>query len=264
MGKTVTKEAAARGQRIAHVRSLLGLGQERFASLLDVSRGAVGNWELGQPIALSSMTILCERTGADLDWLANGRGARPEAKSDLGRAVAPTGFEFADDVEPTPKMVSANHAYRGDLSNAIPDVDTSAGAGAGGYGLTLDSTGSTMVHGDAVRGEIVLPPYLLSEFTRSDASNVHAIMVRGDSMETTLRSGDRVFVDTMDHNIGQGGIFVLVDRRTNEVLVKRLRRARGGKEVLVISDNPKQGEPEMVAAHEIYVVGRAVGRLTRL
>ncbi len=181
------------------------------------------------------------------------------------------GIDGSDDGAPAADLVQHDFSslgvstikpFQGELPGSSPDIDTSAGAGPGGLPLPSSvSAGEVVYSADAVRGEIVMPDYLLSEFTRARAPRVHWIKVRGDSMEPTLLSGERIMVDTTDTAIGQGGVFVLRDP-DGEVIVKRLRKLKGG-DVEVISDNPKQAT-DVHSADSIAVIGRVVGRLARL
>lgn len=74
-----------RGQRIRYVRSeLLGLrSQERFAEVLaaetgaSLTRGAVGNWELGKEVGIDNLKAIAELANVSLDWLAYGAGEKP-------------------------------------------------------------------------------------------------------------------------------------------------------------------------------------------
>lgn len=158
--------------------------------------------------------------------------------------------------------VSTLRPFSGEVPGSSPDIDTSAGAGPGGLPApSVLPSGEVVYSADAVRGEILMPDYLLSEFTRAKAPRVHWIKVRGDSMEPTLLPGERVMVDTTDQKFGQGGVFVIRDP-DGEILVKRLRKLKDG-EIELVSDNPKQ--PPMVhRADEIGILGRVVGRLARL
>lgn len=169
---------------------------------------------------------------------------------------------------PDPEMVpfepgvSSISPYEGSHPDAMPDIDVSAGAGPGGSELPqLMPNGSVVFSQQAVRGEVVLPRYLLEEYTYANPGRVHVIRVRGDSMESTLASGDRVLVDTTDTAIGQGGVFVILDP-DSEVLVKRLRKLQNGK-IEVVSDNLKQAS-DVFRSEEVRVVGRAVARLCRI
>jgi len=74
-----------RGDRIKYVRTeLLRIkSQEKFAEILaaesgaPITRGAVGNWELGKEVALKNLTLIAEVAGISLDWLAHNAGQRP-------------------------------------------------------------------------------------------------------------------------------------------------------------------------------------------
>ena len=63
------------GKRIKLLReSIPGRTQADFARLLGVSRGAVGNWELGQGIKRENLVLVSQKTGASLDWLMGNNG----------------------------------------------------------------------------------------------------------------------------------------------------------------------------------------------
>jgi DNA-binding transcriptional regulator YiaG len=63
------------GKRIKLLReSVPGRTQAEFARLLSVSRGAVGNWELGQGIKRENLVLVSQKTGASLDWLMGNNG----------------------------------------------------------------------------------------------------------------------------------------------------------------------------------------------
>jgi transcriptional regulator with XRE-family HTH domain len=65
-------EAEEIGGRIRHVRKEAGLTQEGLAKRLDVTRGAVGNWELGQGVKRENLVAIAEALGVSVDWLATG------------------------------------------------------------------------------------------------------------------------------------------------------------------------------------------------
>ena len=78
-GMTVTRKIdTERGARIRHVRSeILGLrSQQQLADMLsregkEVTRGAVGNWELGKEVGLESLVALSRLSGVRVEWLAS-------------------------------------------------------------------------------------------------------------------------------------------------------------------------------------------------
>jgi transcriptional regulator with XRE-family HTH domain len=64
------------GKRIKLLReSAPGRTQADFARLLGVSRGAVGNWELGRGIKRENLVLVSQKTGAPVDWLMGNNGA---------------------------------------------------------------------------------------------------------------------------------------------------------------------------------------------
>jgi transcriptional regulator with XRE-family HTH domain len=63
------------GKRIKLLRECVpGRTQADFARLLGISRGAVGNWELGQGIKRENLVLVSQKTGASLDWLMGNNG----------------------------------------------------------------------------------------------------------------------------------------------------------------------------------------------
>lgn len=82
-----------------------------------------------------------------------------------------------------------------------------------------------------------VPREMLAGFT-GNAHNLASIDVCGDSMEPTLRDGDPVIFERIDH-VDRDGVFVLsID---NELFVKRMRRlptAQGRVAINLLSDNP--------------------------
>ena len=78
------------GERIRYLREeVLDLGQEEFAREIGVSRGAVGNWELGKGIKRANVVRIADRCGISIEWLATNRGARPEPMAGAKSRVNP-------------------------------------------------------------------------------------------------------------------------------------------------------------------------------
>lgn len=104
--------------------------------------------------------------------------------------------------------------------------------------------------------------YLADEL-RLNLRNLVVLEVVGDSMEPTLRSGDRVLVDMSDQRIGTPGIFVLWDG--DGTVAKRLDLIPGSnpRRMLRISDNPLH-PPREVLVEETNIVGRVVWFARRL
>jgi transcriptional regulator with XRE-family HTH domain len=74
------------GDRIRRLRTeILGIDRQAdFAAELGVSRGAVGNWELGKGVKRANLLRIADRYRISHDWLATGVGspvARPSLES---------------------------------------------------------------------------------------------------------------------------------------------------------------------------------------
>lgn len=63
------------GERIRHLRiEIRKLKQSNFAELLGVSRGAVGNWELGKGVKRGNLELIAKTFNVPLLWLTTGSG----------------------------------------------------------------------------------------------------------------------------------------------------------------------------------------------
>src|SRR5690554_4830376 len=67
------------GARIRALRTeVLDINQTEFARQIGgVTRGAVGNWELGKGIKRENLQKIADRYGISFDWLATNRGPDP-------------------------------------------------------------------------------------------------------------------------------------------------------------------------------------------
>lgn len=98
-------------------------------------------------------------------------------------------------------------------------------------------------------------PYL--DEMRMSGGTLAIVPVKGDSMEPTLKSGDRVMIDMGDRNVTQPGIFVIADG--NGRVVKRVETIPASSPPLLklISDNPLHTKYD-VLAELVEVIGRVV------
>lgn len=229
-----------------------GLSQVEFSKATGVSQPTISKWLNGT-----------QRPGFD-QWQGVQRYLRrnPTTRR-LAKIGLPPGDDLLEDVD-SPQGISTMRPYQPRLEHGMPVVDLGSGAGAGGGGFAqtaVSESGGILYEADAIRGEIVLPPPVLSSLTRAAPNRLHWFDIRGDSMEPTLSGGDLVCINTADTAVGQGGVFALRDPY-GEVLIKRLRRA-SPEEIEIVSDNPKQGnKTELVS--DIVIFGRVVARITRV
>ncbi len=143
---------------------------------------------------------------------------------------------------------------------AIREVTPRAGMGAGGIDFeslnVTDANGNVMSE-DVIAGRWWLPDDYLARELKVSAKTAWIIEVQGDSMEPTLRSGDRVMVDMAQKRPSPPGIFALWDGLG--IVVKRLEYVPGSDPatVEIISDNAHH-KPYSRTVEEAHIIGRVV------
>lgn len=239
-GKVVNR---ALGKRVAATREAKGLTQEQLAEAAGMKQSAIGEIEAGRVRRPKKLREIAAALDCDEGFL-------------LGEHPREDAFSVGS--------VSTEKPYQPRIPGGSPDIDLAVGLGPGGRAApAVTEKGGVVYSADAVRGEIVLPGYLLAEFTRAGSQFIHWFRTRGDSMEGTIDPGDRVGADTTDTAIAGGGVFVIRDW-DGEIQVKRLRKiAADGGRIEIVSDNPKQGN-QTVNGDQITILGRVVARISRV
>lgn len=146
----------------------------------------------------------------------------------------------------------------GDLPG-VPEIDLVGGLGSGGEAVAEAFTaGETdIISGDRVKDFWVLPPSYIAGEMGMKLANVRIFEVRGDSMEPTLQSTDRVMVNLADRVPSPEGLFAFFDGYG--VSVKRLEiiPRSDPPSILAIADNPKHTQ-RTYAFDEVNIIGRVV------
>ncbi|MET4184934.1 phage repressor protein C with HTH and peptisase S24 domain [Bradyrhizobium sp. JR7.2] len=167
--------------RIKWVRKRAGLSQERFAEALGtvegtkVTRGAVGNWELGKGISRVNLAAIAEKFSVPLDWLEFARGEIPQNVS-------------------VPEFDSLN--LRTQINSEQPTVQNAriVTDPVRGFvripirGLGMGGREGYLILGDQYLGDVLAPPAL------ADVPDAYAVYVIGDSMLERYRHGEIVYV----------------------------------------------------------------------
>lgn len=167
----------------------------------------------------------------------------------------PDAYEGASSAEPYhPKMVGAR-----------PEIDVRPGAGLGTVGQHVSINSKGIATGHRVVAEWLFPDQFIRHEIGATPSGIIVMPVVGDSMRGTLEPGDRILVDTADNIFGQDAIYV-IDDGDGEPRVKRLVKILFSTppKVAIVSDNPNAHREETVELAELRVVGRVVGRVTRM
>jgi phage repressor protein C with HTH and peptisase S24 domain len=129
------------------------------------------------------------------------------------------------------------------------------------YDVRVSAGGGSLVSDEKVRGAWPFSEEYLSSELHLSNRTLAVLEVRGDSMEPTLTSGDRVLVDMDDKQVSQPGIFVIHDG--DGTVIKRVEKIPGKPILVLISDNPLHGKYE-IDGDDIRVVGRVVWRAGRI
>lgn len=200
---------------------------------------------------------LCDATGADLIWLATGKG------SPFNAAIDPTGpgmaaaklqetllgknFRASVTEKASPPLVESTDFA--DQYALIPLYNVSAAAG---HGAVVDH--------EEVVDSLAFKRDWISHTLHAQPGDLYLINVQGESMTPTLHPGDVILVDRRNgENITTDGVYVI--RMGDSLLVKRIQRLPG-KTLRISSDNPayQSFELKLDAANddELSVIGRVV------
>jgi hypothetical protein len=232
-----------RGRRIRHIREeVLGLrSQEAFAKLLanhgkTVTRGAVGNWEVGGEIGIESIRTISEITRIPIDWIAYGRETHAQA-GDSVNDKSPVNLSILNKPVDTVRLIGKVAA------NTWMDVDD------------MDFHYDDIQHVPTVGGY--------------PAEWQFAVLVEGNCLNKVAAHGDiLICLDIIRANIEfKDSDLVVVERKRFggqmvERTAKRARQTAGGFELWPESHDPKHQEPIKLndprPDEEVTVIGKVL------
>ena len=121
--------------------------------------------------------------------------------------------------------------------------------------LSLSMGPGTLIEEYAEEQRVRMSLAFVQAITRTPSDRLRLVRGIGDSMEPTLRTGDRVMIDINERQLARSHGVYWVDHLGTHGM-KRLRAASRSK-VLIISDNPVIDNYE-VDAEELIIHGRAI------
>ncbi|WP_176085739.1 S24 family peptidase [Martelella sp. HB161492] len=252
-----------RGARIRFVRKeiLKIRSQEEFADLLSqhgqpITRGAVGNWELGKDVGLDNLTRICQVAKVSLDWLAYNRGTP--------KPVGISSFEPESQDQDEAIPVFTREHWKGSQEGSIPEIDGKLGAGQGQLGEVINlPIGRETISGHAVKAEWTLPVDYLRNEAKASPKHTVVMEIVGDSMVPTYQPGDRVLVDLAQTTLSSDTVYAISDGY-GEPQIKRLQRVpfSNPPEVIIISDNMSL-QSFTVELERLTIIGRICGVIAR-
>jgi len=217
------------GTRIRKLRNAAGYTQADLAKKLgNITRESISQWE------------------------TDGTLPEPERLADIAAALGSTvGYIMNDESEPA--------GFQGQPST----LDSSPWATVPEYVIHVSAGGGAIVEAENIKTRWPFNTDYLEGELRIRTEQAALVEVRGDSMEPTLSSGDKVMVDLSDLNVSQGGVFVVYDG--DATVVKRVEKVYDATEptIALISDNEKHRRYE-VPAERVVIVGRVIWAARRL
>jgi phage repressor protein C with HTH and peptisase S24 domain len=221
--------------KIREIRQKRGLTQAQLAEKMNTTAPQVVRLEKGQ-------------RRITLDWIRRFARALDVSEAEIA------GYEYAqNDTESFDKKKSK------DSTVTITELDVRAGAGLAEGALSVtnhtDHEGNTLTV-EATRGNWEFPPDYVHEL-KIKPTTAKIIEVLGDSMEPTLRSGDRVLVDMADRCPSPPGVFALWDGFG--IVVKRIEHLLRSDppRLRITSDNPHHTTYDLTS-DEVNIIGRIV------
>lgn len=246
MANARTKDVE-RGLRVKRIRTeIMKAGsQEKLGELMGVTRGAVGNWELGGEMGIDAMTELSRLSGVPLDWIAYAKGSpTPEAANNNNE----------------PEVRHAVHLVP--ISKKVDQIPVSGRVAANTW-LDVEDT---VIDYDNVEYVPSLSGYPVQwQFAyRVDGNCLNKVAKHGSVLVclNIIASGDDVYEDDL----------VIVQRaryggQMIERTAKRVRRTSKGTELWPDSTDPAHQEPITLYDEspeiDVQIIGKVLWILNR-
>ncbi|WP_035853519.1 XRE family transcriptional regulator [Deefgea rivuli] len=241
--------------RLRHRRKELKLSQEDLGKKIGVSQSSIGNIESGRNRSATFLPQLADALGISALWLAEGKGPMISNNPLGGQSNA----SLSIDNDEATRILAANQALKaGEISLeeyaehtnsiALPFYEIKASCGTGE--LTF---------------EVISHQYFTdkNELNRLGLKPEHTFWCRaaGDSMEPTVKDGDRLLVEQLD---GHSLTDILNNRIylfswNGELFCKRLIRQMDGS-LLVKSDNSENHRDTLITTEQIGQM-KLIGRV---
>lgn len=223
------------GEVIDRIKAVLNLRSDReMARHFGYGTTSITSKRQRGSVPYEECVHLAETQNIDLNWLVLGKGDSPlEGRTPALGLITLNGAQL-----PPGKDYAGIDLY---------DIDAAAGSGR------------ALEH-EKVESTVYFERTLLEERGLCVDTLIGA-RVSGDSMNDTLKDGDRVLVDRAQ--VKPDGVFLF--RMDDELRIKRLQRAAGGA-LRILSDNPRYS-PELVRPEDmskVEIIGRCevvIGRI---
>lgn len=213
---------ATLSERLTSLMYEKGISQAELARLIGIKQPSVFKILSGETRNPKKILEIATALNVDPHWLKTGEG----------------------DPDPSYRIVEVSEPQKPNTVR-IDILDVEASAGNGAY-LSPTEQGLLSQEFDLT--------FFRQQFGRADAKHLKLITVKGDSMASTLESGDLLYVDISENYFAADGLYVFTF--DGQTFIKRLQKV--GKEMLVISDNPTYKEWTFTQDDDVFIHGRVI------
>lgn len=219
-------------------------------------------------VSIKTLSALAPVLDTTVGWLLDG-----EPASD----IRPDPIYVADDPsDPDPvdpdwdgqaaALIDGRVRFSGSLAGSVPEIPSSPGAGPGRYEDARAAQIQTggIATGHPVINEWVIPANYVRNTLDAQPSGIVLMGVIGHSMAPLLEPGDKVMVDTSQSAWVGDAIYVIDDGDTvfQVKTLKKVTSSHPPRFRIVSESSP--GDEVVRSADEFRIVGRVVGRFTRM
>lgn len=205
---------------------------------------------------------LAEKADISVSYLSRieggGRGLKLENAVKIARALSCDVIDITDefaeeDIAHASSIGTATKRPLPEVGEQVPNFSIHAGLGNGGA-ISVEMNAETgFIPEEFVTGFWGFPEDVRTGFKK--LSSIHALPVKGDSMEPTIPGGSTVFVDTTHLVPSPPDLYVV--EFGDGLMVKRIELIPRTDKVRVISDNERYSSYEL-QRDELRVYGRVV------
>jgi phage repressor protein C with HTH and peptisase S24 domain len=244
-----------RATRIKQVRKRARLSQEKFAEALGevegirITRGAVGNWELGGGISRANLAAISDKFDVDLNWLERGVGIEPMTFE----SKVPESGTSKSIVSAPRQIITARRKFVHNAELGLP-IEGYARVPIRGQGMG-GREGALIFTADDNFGEIEAPPKL------HGVPDAYAVYVIGNSMLERFKHGEVVFVHPYEPIKKDDDVVVQIQTSDGGPVVGYVKRfvSKDDKTLKVMQLHPKKvltfACSAVVALHKIVMAG---------
>lgn len=253
-------------QRLRKVRRRMYKSAADAARAINMEVGTYRHYENGRNKLDSQAHFFAKKFNTTTDFLLEGK--KPHLRLIESFSPEDPDPEFDPDWEERSgaAIVDGILRFTGNIPGSQPELAAHAGAGLGKLDDQRDGrvNHGGIVSGHVVKDEWVLPHAYVRNALDAQPTQVVILPVIGHSMEPMLFANDRILVD-VSQNVWVGDAVYVIDDGDMVLRAKTIRKvtASNPPEYRIISE-ATPNESDTLTADQFRIVGRVVGRITKM